>query len=428
MVIQNAEAIGINPARKMVLEITEAGLAALDTRRIIQKAIRFSDDTLFVREKIIPVNKKGKLLVIAIGKCSIEAAAALEKSLGIRITAGIALDVKKSEELKIIRSFQGDHPYPTEVNRDATAQILNLLSGLTAEDTVIFVISGGGTVLLCQPQVHTCEQEKEIVHGLFRSGATIVEMNMVRKHLSLARGGFLAKAAYPAQVVSLIFSDVIGNDISMIASGPTVKDMTTVRDALQIVREYDLQDNPSFDPAYFIETPKEDMYFEKVQNILLVSNMTALEAMADMAKQLGFSPTIVTNIVMGEARDVGKKIAQEIASAPPKSVYLYGGETTVTVRGRGKGGRNQELVLGAIRSVPPGVELVSVASDGVDNSEAAGALCDTLMRTIANEYRLDPERFLAENNSFSFFEKVGGHIVTGQTGANVADLIIGLKT
>ncbi len=427
-VIKNSKELGQTPARKDILAIAEAGFAAIDTEEVIRRAVSLSGDTLAVSGEQFLLTPSGRLIVVGIGKCSLKAACALEKMLDGRVSAGIVLDVGKGEGTRKLRYFKGDHPYPTEENKDATTAILELLKGLTAADTVIFIISGGGTVLLCQPENHTCQQEKEIVQALFKAGANITDMNAIRKHLSLARGGFLAKAAYPAQVVSLLFSDVPGNSIETIASGPTVRDTTTVADAVRVAERYGLLNVPSFDTRFLIETPKEEKYFERVRNILVVSNMTALQAMAAKAKELGYRATVATDTLSGEAREAGKFVIGELAKLPPKSAALFGGETTVTITGAGTGGRNQELALSALVGLGEGEAVASFASDGVDNGPPAGALCDTMIQTNATKLGLDPMKFLAENDSFHFFEKTGGHIITGQTGSNVSDLVIALKT
>lgn len=357
MKIKNYKELACNELREKALEIAEAGLQAIDTRQAI------------LNNKLIKNLSAQRIFVIAIGKCSYEASSALEEVLDIY--KGISLDVKKGE-LKKIKSIQGTHPLPSEKNIKATKEIINLLDTTREDDLVLFIISGGGSTLLCER-----EEEKEIVSKLLKSGKDIYEINKIRKTLSSARAGGLAKYAYPARVVSLIFSDVPGNDLAFIACGPTV------------------------------QHDQEDKYFKKVKNILFMSNKTALEA---MHKKSGLK--IITDNLQGEAKEVGAKIINQPG--------LYGGETTVTVKGNGKGGRNQELCLGALENINSSQLVLSIASDGWDNSSHAGAICDIMTKRKKINYK----KYLKDNNSFEFFKKTGDAIITGQTGSNVSDLII----
>jgi glycerate 2-kinase len=271
-----------------------------------------------------------------------------------------------------------------------------------------------------------CAQEGEILKVLFEKGAAIEEINTLRKHLSLARGGRLAEYAYPATSLALIFSDVPGDDPGFVASGPTVKDETTVDEARAIVQKYDLEKEAGLkiEP---LKTPKEDKYFEKVKNVIFVSNRTALIAMTEKAREVGLHPEVRTSLLAGEARKVGERIAAEIGEAMPKTAYLYAGETTVTIKGNGRGGRNQELALGALAHIGAGSVVLSLASDGRDNGDYGGALCDTITKEKAAALGLKEEEYLARNDSSGFFEKTGGLLMTGDTGANVSDLIIAVK-
>jgi glycerate-2-kinase len=336
--------------------------------------------------------------------------------------------------LQKITAYQGTHPLPSEQNVEATKKIIELLSGRDEKDLVIFVISGGGSTLLCQPRNHTCAEEAAIFKCLSAAGATIQELNTVRKHISLARGGFLAQYAYPARVISLIFSDVPGNNPEFIASGPTVRDTTSVAEAEKIMEKYGVREKcarlpggQGLLPDILIETPKNEEYFRKVENILLVSNDVALGAMAEEAKKQGFSPQIVTDVMVGESRNVAGQILESLERSGPKTVLLYGGETTVTIKGDGRGGRNLELALAALKGIGEGELIMTLASDGRDNGEYAGAICDTITYEAAEKAGLDPEKFLADNDSYGFFGKAGNYILTGDTGSNVSDLVIAIK-
>ncbi len=423
--IKNFKELATTPTREAALNIAEAGLAAIDTKKALAERVKFSGGAFSIDGENFDLSGFERIFVVGVGKCALEAGAALEEVLGEKLSGGIVLDVHRGS-LKKITAYAGTHPFPTQANVDATSAIIRLLSSLTAKDFVVFVVSGGGSTLLCQPQNMVCVQEGEILKALFQKGATIQEINTLRKHLSLARGGHLAAYAYPASSIALIFSDVPGDDIGFIASGPTVKDGTTVDEVRAIVQKYDLEKATGLkiDP---LKTPKEDKYFEKVKNIVFVSNETALVAMTAEAKRAGLRPEVRTSLLTGEAKEVGARIAGEISEALPEAAYLYGGETTVTVLGKGRGGRDQELALAALERLAGDALLLALASDGRDNGEYAGAICDTMTKEKAATFGLKPEGFLSRNGSSEFFEKVGGLLMTGDTGSNVSDLVIAIK-
>ena len=402
-------------------------MEAIDTKKAISNAVKIEKGKLLIYNHAFSLKNAEKIVVVGIGKCSLEAAAVLEKKLGKRLTGGIVLDVHEGE-LKKIQTYTGDHPLMSPRNIDATKKIIELLSKLTEKDLVIFVISGGGSALLCQPKNFTCIEESAVVDGLIHSGADIYETNTVRKHLSLARGGFLAKYAYPARVVSLIFSDVIGDNLEFVASGPTVKDTTTLEQAKNVLEKYKIYKKIGLPPLNLIETPKDDKYFERVRNILFISNQTALDAMSEKSLEFGYMPRICKNNLSGEARKVAKEIIDELSKEKLGTVLLYGGETTVKIKGMGKGGRNQELSLSGLRYIKDNQLLISVASDGRDNSENAGGICDIITKEMAKKHNLDIEKYLKENNSYDFFAKTGDYLKTGDTGSNVSDIIIAINT
>jgi glycerate-2-kinase len=271
-------------------------------------------------------------------------------------------------------------------------------------------------------------EEVPIMNALIDAGATIQEINTIRKHLSYARGGNLAKDAYPARVVSLIFSDVVGDDLSFIASGPTVKDMTTIDDAVAVLEKFNVLKTCGLEKCGLIETPKEDKYFEHVSNVLVVSNRSALEAMKAKATEFGFAAEVRSSELTGEADEVGKMIAEAVRAIPARSVLLWAGETTVTVCDpAGRGGRNLQVCASALRFVADGEEILSFASDGRDHGAFAGAICDTITKRAAAEAGVDPEVFRLADNTYELFEKIGNYVMTGDTGSNVSDLIIALK-
>jgi glycerate-2-kinase len=245
--------------------------------------------------------------------------------------------------------------------------------------------------------------------------------------MSLARGGYLAQYAYPARIVSFIFSDVIGDDLSSIASGPTVKDLTTIEDAAEVLAKYDVLKTCNIEKCGLVETPKDDKYFEHATNILAVSNVFALNAMRKAAEALGYRVEIRSTTLEGEAKEVARMAAESLHAAPPQTLLLWGGETTVTVHGGGNGGRNLTVGAEALAYIKEGEEILSLASDGRDHGPYAGAICDTTTIAAAHNAGADVQKYLADNDTYPLFEKIGHYVMTGDTGSNVADLIIALK-
>jgi len=420
--ISNFNELAVNDLRKAGLLMAEAGLQAIDTKEAIKRAVFLRDEDLIIKDLKIPLSGFGRIFMVGVGKCALDATSALKDIFGDRLDGGFAYGIKP-EEIPGIEVLVGDHPFPSDKNAENSEKIRRFLEGLGENDFVIFVVSGGGSALLSDPKDFDAEKEKEIMKKLFREGADIREINTIRKHISFVRGGNLAKAVYPAKAVSLIFSDVPGDTIEFVASGPTVKDTTTVADAEEVLRKYNIE----IEENGLMETPKDDKYFANVLNILLVSNNVALEAMAKQAEELGFRPEIMNDVMDGEAAEAGKKICETLREEPSQTVLLYGGETVVVVKGDGKGGRNQELALSALRFVKDDELILTLASDGRDNTEAAGAICDIISKTRAAEKGLDPEEYLERNDSFNFFERTRDQIITGPTGSNVADLVIAIK-
>ncbi|MDP2704523.1 MAG: DUF4147 domain-containing protein [bacterium] len=434
MNVQNYKQLAVSELRKKALAIAEAGLGAIGTKQAILEGVRFEGNALFVRGKKFSLNGAERIHVVAVGKAALDACVALEEVLGRRLARGVCLDVRglhndydddhdNDGQLQKIQLKVGTHPFPSEENVRATKEIIDFLSGLDKKDFVLFVISGGGSTLLVQPLGMGVEDEQKILKTLFAGGANIKEMNTIRKHISRARGGLLAKYVYPASSLSLIFSDVPGDDVRVISSGPTVRDSTTIGDARRVMKKYRI----SLPEEAVFETPKEAKYFKNAKHVIFVSNKIALKAMAGKAKELGLEPKIRSSVLQGEAREVGIGILKELREASSGSVFLYGGETTVTVRGDGEGGRNQEVSLGALSGVREGELLLSFASDGRDNSRAAGGMCDILTKRHAKEKGLSPRDFLKENDSFHFFQKTGDALMLGRTGSNVSDLIVTIK-
>ena len=429
--IKNMESLATTDKRVDALSIVEAGLQAIDTRRLLEEAISIKDGTLCVGTQTCSIEAVERVFFVGIGKCAHQAAEIVEEKCGEILAGGIAIDVHVPEVCKTqkIKCIAGTHPEPSPTNIEVSREIVALLSGLNEKDAVIVVVSGGGSTLLCLPSSgkNTCVEENLILETLFRKGAPIREINTVRKHMSEARGGFLAKHAYPAQVFGLIFSDVPGNDVSFIASGPTVKDETTIDDALGVLTKYSVQATCGIEDCGLIETPKDDKYFARVSNTLLASNVVALSAMKQEAEKRGYRAEIISDALEGEAQEVGVQLVKKIQEVEGPVVHLYGGETTVTFDVPGDGGRNQEVALSAVRAVTDSELLISVASDGHDHGVFAGAIADTVVREKADRLGLVIGGFLEKHNERMFYEQTEDYIFTGHTGSNVSDLLVVLK-
>jgi glycerate 2-kinase len=426
MIIQNFQQLATTSLRKQALLIGEAGFEAIITKKIIRERVSFDAqrDILEVRGQQFHLSSFQRVVCVGFGKAAYEGVTELAALLGPRLDCGLSIDVQTGAAQPNVRCLVGSHPSPSAANIQATDELLAMLTGLTAADLVVCVVSGGGSSLLCAPHDMTCETQSNIVAALTSQGATIQELNTVRKHLSRVKGGQLAKLCYPATMVSLIFSDVPGDDLSMVASGPTVLDTTTVYDAQAVLYKYEVLKLCHLPACSLLETPKEPHYFTKVHNILLVSGQDALLAMTEKAQELGWQVQVWPKPYQGNARELGPAIVQ---TTPGRTCLLGAGESTVLVRGHGLEGRNQALALAALPYVAPNQVLVSLASDGCDHSDAAGAIVDQHTQTIGHQLLLEPQQYLDANDSFHFFEQTGDLIYTGLTGANVADFFVCLK-
>jgi glycerate 2-kinase len=428
MIIKNFDILADSPLRKQALLIAEAGLQGIATAPLVKQHFRYNPQTkvLSVRGQKFATADYKKIVVVGFGKAALQAVTEIQTALGERISCGFVIDVAQGALGNIVCKV-GTHPYPSIVNVAATKELVAMLEQSTAEDLVICVVSGGGSSLLCYPAEMTCDQEREIIAALNESGASIRELNIVRKHISKVKGGNLAKVCYPATVISLIFSDVPGDDLSMVASGPTVKDDTTMHQASEILQKYNILDRCKLPSCELVETPKEQKYFEKVHNILFASAKDALEAMVKKADDLGFNAKVWQPAFQGEAAGLAQEIVHAVR---PGQCLLGAGESTVSLAGieiGARGGRNQEMALAALPLVNPNQILVTVASDGHDNTEAAGAIADKDVTDRAKLLGLSPEAFLTHHDSCNFFEQVSGQVQTGDTGSNMADFFVCLR-
>lgn len=421
---------------------------------IFYSALRSVDPYELVKTQtagIRTVFQKGgyqRLLIIGFGKAACPMAKAAEDGLAGFIDKGVVITKYghcERQRPEIVRIIEAGHPVPDANGMRGTGEIMRLLKDQDEHTLVVCVISGGGSALLVSPADGiTVDEKKLITELLLRSGAEIHELNAVRKHISHVKGGRLARLAYPAKVVSLILSDVIGDSLDVIASGPTSPDPTTFSEALSVLKKYDLTDGAPVsilktlregEKGMIPETPEEgDPVFEKVENLIIGSNKKALTAAKKRAEELGLSTNIISDTIRGEAGEIGKWLAEKAVAEKTDGgaqrnplCLISGGETTVTVRGKGLGGRNMELALAfatAIHGVG-GITLLSAGTDGTDGpTDAAGAIVDGGTLKNAREAGLDPAEFLRNNDSYNFFRRAGGLFVTGPTGTNVMDIQI----
>lgn len=417
--IQNYSTLSATPERKLVLDLVETALSSIQPQNIMRN-FSLRENKLSILDKEFNIENFKRVFILGFGKGSAGISRIIEQELREKLERGFVIDTQ-SESFEKIEFTQGSHPLPSENNIAFTNKVIEEFSNLTTNDLVLVVICGGGSAMLESPANISLEKLIEINHELLKNGADIFETNTIRKHLSKVKGGGLANILQPAKVVSLIFSDVPGNDLSTIASGPTVADATTMEDALSVVEKY----NMNLAREHFVETPKENEIFGNVENILMLSNETALHAMQKKAKSLGIEAEIYTNKLKSEAKVASKTL---IENTKPGSILLAGGETTVKVKNpEGVGGRNQEVALSSLEYLAGNITFAAFDSDGWDNSEAAGAIVDLNTKSKAEEKEAKAEEYLEENNSLVFFEKVGDAIITGRLPSNVSDLFIVYK-
>ena len=399
-------------------------------------------------DEVLSEYKTGKyetLLTVGFGKAAYKMALAVEESLGdLLTTAMVITKYGHGGRLKKIKVEEARHPIPDENGLKATKRMIELLKKNATEKTLVLcLISGGGSALLVAPYKGiSLEEKKDVTRLLLKAGANIEELNTVRKHISRVKGGRLAEHCYPAKIVSFILSDVIGDHLETIASGPTAPDETTYKHALTVLKKFNLfkKVSPSVldllrkgEKGIIPETLKKDNpVFKKVTNIIVGNNKKALQAIKHQAVKLGFNAQIISAELSGEAREVAKSLAnlalKTQKTSPNLPLFLIsGGETTVTVKGSGIGGRNTELALAFALEIAgiKGITLLSAGSDGTDGpTDAAGAIVNGDTVHKAKDLELDPERFLENNDSYNFFKKTGGLFITGPTGTNVMDIQI----
>jgi glycerate 2-kinase len=447
--IENAILDKDRKARMIALRILEVALRSADPRIAIKNHVNKTDGTLNVDNLKFDLENFHRIYVVGGGKASGAMGEALEEILGNSITEGfinILQGTKSNFKTKKIVLNEASHPIPNYKGVSGARKIIQLVSKSEKSDLVICLVSGGGSALMPLPaQPINLSEIQALTNDLLKCGATIHEINAVRKHLSDLKGGQLAKAAYPATLISMILSDVVEDSLDTIASGPTAPDQTTFLDAISVLKKYYLWKKPAIKnvrkrlengfKGNIPETPKPNTeIFSKTYNVVIGNNRSMTLMACKEAENMGFNTLLLSSMIEGEARHVGsvyagimKEVHFSNNPIPKPAVLIAGGETTVTVTGNGKGGRNQELVLSAslqIRNLK-GAAILSVDTDGIDGyTDAAGAIANGQTTNYALKKGFNPNSFLANNNSYEFFSRIGALIHTGPTWTNLNDLTV----
>lgn len=405
-----------------------------DALYIIQKSIKSVLPDEAVEAALKNFHTEGKIILVAIGKAAWRMAFAAKKVLGARIEDGIVITKydHSQGDIEGLEVWEAGHPFPDENSIKATNCALEKVKNLTDKDIVLFLVSGGGSTLFEQPLPSVSLNDITVIYDrLLRSGAGIVETNTIRKHLSSVKGGRFAQLIHPAKVYTLALSDVLGDHLDAIASGPAYPDSSTSDQALEIIKKYDLSINDNIKDFLRIETPKnlDNVEAKIIGSVKQVCNNAAL-----IAREKGYTPLILTTTLDCEAKHAGKfiaSIAREIKSfkTPMKTpcAVIIGGETVVNVQGDGKGGRNQEVVLSAASGISDleNVVVISIGTDGIDGStDAAGGVVDNTTVKRLSQAGIEIDQILKNNDSYTALKEIGDLVITGPTGTNVNDLTI----
>ena len=447
----------INPENDM-RSIFSHALRRVDPYEMIIRSMSVENDTLVISHGAGTLREDLRsyrdIMVLGIGKASSKMGMAMEEILGERISRGaVVTKYGHAEPLKSIQVMQAVHPIPDKNSVAGARALFDLASGADEKTLIINLVSGGGSALFSLPPEGISLKDKQAATKvLLESGADIGEINCIRKHLSQVKGGLFARAAFPARMINIILSDVVGDRLDTIASGIAVPDDTTYDQALDIVNRYHIRDRLPASVVDYLEsgkkgevpdTPKQgDPVFDRVLNILLGNNLAACIAARDHGVSLGYRAVLLTSTLTGEAREAAKffaAIARDIrkgtADFARPALILAGGETTVTIRGTGKGGRNQEMVLSFLNEFSgnqtglEGIYFLSAGTDGTDGpTDAAGALIGPDLLHEAARLGLNPGAYLGNNDSYHFFEQAGGLFITGPTNTNVCDIQLMIVT
>ncbi len=386
--------------RAVLLDIAKYTIKNLLPEKLLTKELKKLNTSKFKRIAVFGIGKAAKTMSQA--------------------TVSYLKKVNPENKPSIALADKG-HPLPTKQGIKNTEKIIKLAESLTKDDLAIVLLSGGGSAMFVNPiKGITLEEKIELTKKLLKSGANIKEINTVRKHLSQVKGGQLAQYLYPATTICYAISDVIGNDLSIIASGPLTPDPSTLENALKILKKYKITA-----PKSIQETPKSsEKYFKNVKIKIIADQSSSAKLAAERARQLKLKTKIVSTKLSGESKKVAEKF---IKSKIKNTLLIASGETTVTIKGNGFGGRNQEFVLAALPHLRPNQTLLSIGTDGIDGicpEKIAGAIADTETLKIAKKLKLNPLDYLKNNDSYTFFKKTSGNIKTGATGTNVGDLVL----
>jgi hydroxypyruvate reductase len=428
--------------RQAAEAIWRAALGAGDVAPLLQRALRLDGAALRAGGLALDLDRVRRVLVLGAGKAGASMARAVEAILGDRVSEGFVV-VKDGYRVptRRIEIAEAGHPVPDQRGLAASERLLALAASATADDLALFLVSGGGSALTPAPVPPITLEEKQVVTRLLlAAGATINELNAVRKHLSRFKGGLLARAAAPAPILTLALSDVIGDPLDVIASGPTAPDSSTYAEALAILHNRAIVDRT---PRSIVErlragvagtaaeTPKPgDPLFTRVTSVVIGNNALVVDAAAAEATRLGYRPHVLTRALQGEAREVARDLLERARSLPAPAALIAGGETTVTVRGHGRGGRCQEFALAAALALGPDERLVVLAAgtDGTDGpTDAAGGLIDPGTVARGRAAGQDATRALADNDAHTFLRAAGDAVVTGPTNTNLLDLYLVLR-
>ena len=435
--------------RSEALQCFNASLKPVNPYEAVKRFVQLEGKRLVIgknESKIaeFDIEDYDRIFLVGGGKATAPMARAMEDILGERVTKGL-INVKYgfTDELHSTEIIEADHPLPDKSGVEGTKKILQIIENAGEKDLVFSLISGGGSALLPQPAGNiTLEEKQAVTQKLLECGASIDEINCIRKHISSSKGGQMARAAFPATTINLMLSDVVGDRMDVIASGPFVPDMSSYDESWEIIEKYGLEDIPDSVRDHLKaglsgkieDTPKTgDPIFEKVSNVIIGSNILALESAAEEAEKLGYETVILSSMIEGETKDVARvhsAIAREvIKTGRPRNApccVISGGETTVTISGKGKGGRNQEFCLVAamdIKDMPERVVILSGGTDGNDGpTDAAGGIIDPLTIARGNSAGISANEYMNNNDSYNYLKKTGDLLMTGPTNTNVMDV------
>ncbi|UCD14703.1 MAG: glycerate kinase [Thermoplasmatales archaeon] len=430
-IVSNGQTQYLQKKRKNVLDIFTAALESANPYNAVKRV--FEEGRIVFEAKVFDTSDFENIFVVGFGKASVGMVQAVCDFVTVSKGVVVTNDTSARLECDKIEVVIGGHPIPDHQSIKSAEKIIEVVKRCGEKDLLIVLVSGGGSALLCKPRV-SLEDLQKTTNFLLRSGADINEINAIRKHLSYVKGGQLVRLA-KGVVVSLIISDIVNDPIESIASGPTSPDSTTFSDAKKILEKYFLWDKVPVEvrkvvedglKGIIVETPKkDDSVFDEVHNFIIANNEIVCNAALDKAKSMGYKAKILTTSLTGEAKHAGNVLINKAENHRDKlTVFISGGETTVTIKGDGRGGRNQELVLGCVERIANSdIVLASFATDGIDGkSDAAGAIADGFTLSRANKKQLNPDKFLEENNSYEFFSELNDLLITGPSGTNVMDI------